>query len=91
MILAVIVTGGLVGGFLGRWWSMTAAVILVPPLAYLGIGLGVWGNGFGENWQYAIPFTFMIVVIAIAIGFAAKRLMETHRQKSIAVRPKSKG
>jgi hypothetical protein len=40
---------------------------------YLGVAPGLWGNGFGENWQYAIPIRIMPVCIGFYAGTLIRR------------------
>lgn len=63
-ILIGLILGGLAGFFLGKWWAAVIAVLAPLPL-YLGTALGIWGNGFGENWQY----TTLLWVVPVCAGF----------------------
>lgn len=71
-ILIGLVLGGLAGFFVGKWWAAAVAVLAPLPL-YLGIALGIWGNGFGENWQYTIPLWVVPVCVGFFIGVMLKR------------------
>lgn len=65
-VLMGFVIGGLLGYFVGKWWAAIVAILLPLPL-YLGIALDIWGNGFGENWQ----FTIALWVVPASVGFLA--------------------
>jgi hypothetical protein len=70
--LAGLALGGLSGFPVGKVWA--AVVVLLAPLPlYLGVAPGLWGNGFGENWQYAIPIRIMPVCIGFYAGTLIRR------------------
>ncbi len=75
MALALIglVLGGLGGFFVGRLWAAVVA-ILAPLPWYLGVAVGLWGNGFGENWQYAVPMWILPVCLGFVVGALLKRV-----------------
>lgn len=75
MALALIglLLGGSAGFVVGKLWA-AVVVILAPVPWYLGVALGLWGNGFGENWQYGIPIWIAPVCLGFVIGVAVKNV-----------------
>ena len=53
-VLMALALGALIGFFFLRWWSAIVVIVLPLPF-YAAIALDIYGNGFGDNWQYAIP------------------------------------
>lgn len=49
-LLIALALGLVTGALIARWWGVVVATLLPLPL-YLGVAIGLWGNGFGENWQ----------------------------------------
>ncbi len=71
-VLIALTLGALVGFFVLRWWT-TVVVIVFPLPFYAGIALDVYGNGFGDNWQYGIPLWVVPACVGLLIGAIAKR------------------
>jgi cell division protein FtsX len=68
--------GAGIGYMVHRWWALVFAVFLPAPI-YLGVAIGLWGNGFGENWAYAIP----IWVVPAALGYFLGWIASSHQSK----------
>ena len=69
--LVGLVFGGLAGFFVGKMWA--AVVVILAPLPwYLGIALELWGNGFGENWQYTVPIWVLPAFLGFIVGALAR-------------------
>jgi hypothetical protein len=64
--------GGFAGFLVGRLWS-AVVVILLPFPWLLGIAIGLWGNGFGENWGYLIPLWIGPACLGFVVGVLARR------------------
>ncbi len=65
--LAALVLGALAGLFIGRARAGIVAV-LAPLPWYLGVALGLWGNGFGEYWWYSIPIWMVPACFGFIVG-----------------------
>jgi hypothetical protein len=72
--LGAVLIGGLVGFLVHRWWVATIYVAFLTAAVYSGIGIGLWGNGFGENWEYTVPFWFLATGAGSAVGWLLARL-----------------
>jgi hypothetical protein len=62
------------GYFVRSWWALVLVALLPVPL-YLGVALGAWGNGFGENWQYTILFWVAPGVAGLLLGSVVRRAL----------------
>lgn len=80
--LAGLVLGGLAGFFVGRAWAGIVAVLAPLPL-YLGVALGLWGDGFGEYWWYSIPVWVVPACVGFVIGALGRnaKLRAARRQQ----------
>ena len=74
VILVYFGIASVVGYFVQSWWALVLVVLLPLPL-YLGVALGVWGDGLGENWQYTIPFWVVPGVAGFLLGVAVRRAL----------------
>lgn len=74
MALALIglALGAFAGLAAGKLWS-AIVVILIPLPWYVGVALDLWGNGFGENWEYAIPIWVAPVCLGFVVGTMARK------------------
>jgi hypothetical protein len=78
--MALVLTGLAIGGIVGysiRRRRALVPVILLPLPMYLGIALGFWGNGFGENWQYGIVLWAVPVIVGYLLGGVAGRNLDS--------------
>jgi hypothetical protein len=57
-----------IGFLIHRWWAIAVAILLPVPL-YVGVAFGLWGSGFGENWEYAVPIWIVPAVIGCILGW----------------------
>ncbi len=72
-LLIAFALGGLAGYLSGRWWA-AALALLAPVPFYLGIALGLYGNGFGDEWQLVIPLWAIPVLLAFGLGALSSSL-----------------
>jgi len=79
VLLAALGLGGLAAMTKARWWSLVVVLLLPLPL-YLGIAFGLWGNGFGENWELTIPLWVGPVVVGFAAGVVGRALYRKARR-----------
>lgn len=71
----IYVAAGLLLGFLfPRPWVFVAA--LAVPLYFLGLKESWWGNGVGDQWQWAMLFLILLGVMALAAGAALSAVLK---------------
>ena|ERR1700754_443842 len=69
---------GLVAGLIvGRWWALALAVLV--PVAFIPAGDDSDG---APEWQTALVLLAPITLAGIAVGVAARRLVERRRSNS---------
>jgi hypothetical protein len=73
-MLIVIIGLFLTGLLFGQWWLMLFPAAL-QSLAILGVGMGWWGHGLGEDWQVGSIIFALIGVATVALGLLSHRLL----------------
>jgi hypothetical protein len=68
----------LLGLLVGRWWSVPVVATLFP-LYVLGVKVGLWGHGTGDNWEIALALGAAIPALGAAAGVALHRGTRTRR------------
>jgi hypothetical protein len=73
VLYPLLVIVSLSGVLIGRWWAL-----LIPwnvwPIYFLGVGMGLWGHGLGDGWQYGFLLVVAISLAAVAIGVGLRVL-----------------
>lgn len=49
-------------------WPRTLLLSFLVPLYYLGVHLGIWGEGLGDQWVWAMTFLMVTVFASVAVG-----------------------
>jgi len=59
---------------IGRAWALLLPAI-AWPLYFLGLRERWWGNGLGDNWQYALAGVTLLGLAAAAAGLMLRALV----------------